>query len=151
MSDPGLPREREAEIRAQAARATVPATDLVAAAAHIRRILVESVPVEQRPDLEALLEAARTGPAHSRPRVRALVALVAALVAAGSLAAGMTGVLPDPLQDTLHDSGRIVGVHVPESDEMQELDIVDVPTDDRPLWDDGHDHDGLADGHAHES
>lgn len=149
MTAEALPPEREAEIRAQAQGAGVAPADLVAAAAHIRRLLLESVPEAHRPDFVALLEAARTAPSASRPRVRALVGIVAALVAAGSLAAGMAGVLPGPVQDTVDDGGEIIGIHLPTGDEMREVDVVDIPGD-TPRWDGGHHGDAPADGHSHE-
>lgn len=152
MTDPHRKRERrerEDEIRAGAAGGRVPADDLVAAARYIRAALLRTVPEAHPRDVAALLDATTAARRASSPHVRAAVGLVAALVAAGSLAAGMTGALPVLLQDALHRSGELVGIHLPGSDDIGDVDL-DPPTD-RPLWDDGHHPDEPADGHAHTS
>ncbi len=146
---PELPPERASEIHAHGDRGDASTADLVAAAAQVRRALLASVPIDQRPGLAAIRGAARVVPPAARPRVRVLVGVAAALVAAGTLAAGMAGLLPSGVQDTVHDGGEIIGIHLPAGDEMREVDILDVPGD-APLWDDGHHGDAPADGHSHE-
>lgn len=143
-----LDPERVAEIRARGGVGAPSTDDLVGAAVRIRRALLGSVPEDHRPDLATVVATDRRARTSPRPRVPVLVGLVAALVTAGALAAGSAGVLPSPLQDTVHDGAEIVGVHLPTGDEMREVDIIDVPSD-APLWDDGHHGDAPADGHSH--